>query len=128
MEERLLTAFPHVDWKAAFVIEYALPYQPTSLTVPKWPVIFGMAVEMIVESRAARKMLKINPRVRRMNLRPVGYCSSDLVEAFSRTVEPSLEVFCNSTTSLAMVQIDPMVNVYQADGIALQDSHQNTNP
>lgn len=41
------------------------------MRLPNSAVIDGMAVEMMVESRAERKMLKMMERVRRMNLMPV---------------------------------------------------------
>jgi hypothetical protein len=68
---KYLYAFPHEDRKAKFVSEYALEYQTTSLRLPNSAVTEGMAVDMMVESRAERKMVKMMERVRRMNLMPV---------------------------------------------------------
>lgn len=42
-----------------------------SFKLPNSAVMLGMAVDIIVESRAERKMVKMIERVRRMNLMPV---------------------------------------------------------
>lgn len=68
---KYLYAFPHEDRNAVFVSEYALEYQTTSLRLPNSAVMEGMAVDIMVESSAERKMVKMIERVRRMNLRPV---------------------------------------------------------
>lgn len=68
---KYLYAFPHEDRKAKLVSEYALEYQTTLLKLPNSAVMEGMAVEIMVESSAERKMVKMMERVRRMNLKPV---------------------------------------------------------
>src|SRR3569833_320184 len=44
--------------------------------LPNCVVMLGMAVAMMVESRAARKMLRVRPMVMAMSLRPAGYVSA----------------------------------------------------
>jgi len=59
--------------KATLVREKALPYQPMSSRLPKASVIFGIAVVMMVESRAERKMLGTSAVVMRASFVPLGY-------------------------------------------------------
>lgn len=66
---------------------YAEPYQPTSSSDLKWSVILGMAVAMIVLSRATRKTEIARATVRRTSLTPSGYSGSKLAGADSRATD-----------------------------------------
>lgn len=65
--------------------------------LPNSPVMLGMAVARMVESRAARKMLSTSPMVITMSLKPPGY-SSRFVAA-----EGSAECACESEGSSTTV-------------------------
>jgi hypothetical protein len=54
-------------------MEYDEPYQAILLILPNWVVMLGIAVAMIVESKAARKMERIRPTVIRTKRIPRGY-------------------------------------------------------
>jgi hypothetical protein len=51
---------------------YAEPYQPTSASELKTEVIFGIAVAIIVLSRAMTKVVRQRPKERSQSLGPEG--------------------------------------------------------
>jgi hypothetical protein len=55
---------------------YALPYHAMLAMLPNSVVILGMAVEMIVPSRAAMKTQRIRPAVIMAKRKPCGYCGA----------------------------------------------------
>lgn len=78
-------------------------YHPTSLTVPNWSVILGIAVARIDESSAARKMLKMRPIVSITKRNPAGYCSVGCREEASLSVL-AFAVGCSSMAKLGGVE------------------------
>lgn len=68
-----------------------VPYQAISPMEPKAVVILGIAVAMMVESSAARKMLKIRPMVIKSNLVPRGYCGAGAAFSSSSVGAASLK-------------------------------------
>src|SRR4051812_8022167 len=75
---KYLKAFPHIDWVAATGRKRADAYQPTSASDWNWSVIVGMAVEMMVRSSEAKKMLRIRATTMDQNRMPLGYSLSSI--------------------------------------------------
>ena len=73
---------PKKSWKEQVVKRYADPYQAISLMALKWSVILGIAVAMMVLSRAIQKTVKQRATVMRVSLIDVGYSMSSSSEPF----------------------------------------------
>ena len=64
-------SLPQMFWKTAMVMKKPDPYHPTSASEWKSAVIWGIAVEMMVESRATRNMLSSSASSSPMTCTPV---------------------------------------------------------